>query len=320
MRKKIWLVCMVLVLVLGNVSLPVFAEVTPTLASMDEVYEEVYRKLEKGQREAVFYTDFPLDGFDYNKLCAIALERDPYAVYYLSGGWKYYYKMVGSRYECKVVMGDFLSGLMKNFRQRKVRARVREIADEVRGFSQYEQIKYVYDYLILNCEYELMYNGPYYALIEGKVCCNGYASAFYLIMDELGIPCKYTCGSDHAWNTVYLDGYWYNLDATWGDRGGNDISYDYFLKSNEDWKGRGPVIADAPSSYPANNLVARHDFPNWRLRDRIFEGIAIIAVVAGFILLLYVLNELYKRSPNSVHKRMERNKEFVRNMYQPPDE
>ncbi|MBD5105576.1 MAG: hypothetical protein HDT41_01095 [Lachnospiraceae bacterium] len=320
MRKKIWLVCMVLVLVLGNMSLPVFAKVTPTLASMDEVYEEVYRKLEKGQREAVFYTDFPLDGFDYNRLCAIALERDPYAIYYLSGGWKYRYQMVGSRYECKVVMGDFFSGLMKNFRQRKVRARVREIADEVRGFSQYEQIKYVYDYLILNCEYELMYNGPYYALIEGKVCCNGYASAFYLIMDELGIPCKYTCGSDHAWNTVYLDGYWYNLDATWGDGGGNDINYDYFLKSNEDWKGRGPVIADALSSYPANNLVVRHDFPNWRLRDRIFEGIVIIAVVAGFILLLYFLNELYKRSPNSIHKRMERNKEFVRNMYQPPDE
>lgn len=320
MRIKLWLIGILFLLIPVNMPITVLAKEKPTLTSMNEVYEEVYRKLEKGERKAEFYTDFPLEGFDYNRFCAIALERDPYAIYFLSGGWKYRYRMVGNQYECEVVMGDFFSGFMQKFRQRKVRARVKAIADEVRGFSQYEQIKYVYDYLILNCEYELMFNGPYYALIEGKVCCNGYASSFYLIMKELGIPCKYTCGSDHAWNTVYLDGYWYNLDATWGDKGGNNISYEYFLKCNGDWTGRGPVIADAPTSYPVRNLTARHTFPNWRLRDRISEGVIMIAALAGVLMLLYLLSELYKRSPNSVYNRMARNKEFMQNIYQPPDE
>lgn len=55
---------------------------------------------------------------------------------------------------------------------------------------------------------------------------NGYAKAYMLIMNELGIECglvtgiaKNSTGSSggHAWNYINLDGDYYMVDVTWDD-------------------------------------------------------------------------------------------------------
>lgn len=195
--------------------------------------------------------------------------------------------------------------------------RVKEIAKEVEGLSQYDQIKYVYDYIILNCEYNRKYDGAYNALVRGWACCNGYASAFYEIMEELNIPCKYTTGEDHAWNTVYLDGYWYNIDATWGDEGGDKISYEYFLKSNKEWTGAGPAIADAPKSYSAQKLNYRYDYPDFAKREKTY----LMAGVAAILVVIILLRSLVGFCGHvSTRSRIDRNEELIRNMYRLPED
>ncbi|MBR3894592.1 MAG: hypothetical protein IKJ35_05535 [Clostridia bacterium] len=64
------------------------------------------------------------------------------------------------------------------------------------------------------------------ALYFGRAQCTGYAKAFKLMMDHLGIPCILVSGSamaregdpssmgPHAWNLVELDGACYHLDTT----------------------------------------------------------------------------------------------------------
>lgn len=57
--------------------------------------------------------------------------------------------------------------------------------------------------------------------------CEGYARAFKVLCDRLGIPCVLTEGQarnnissasqPHMWNYVQIDGKWYAVDVTWND-------------------------------------------------------------------------------------------------------
>jgi len=95
----------------------------------------------------------------------------------------------------------------------------KQIADTLRGKNTYEQIKGAYEWLCNNITYDHSLNNHsvYTALITRNTVCEGYAMAFQLIMEELGIECYITTGFNHAWNVVRYDGKLYWVDATWGD-------------------------------------------------------------------------------------------------------
>lgn len=119
------------------------------------------------------------------------------------------------------------------------------------GMSQYDKVKYVYDYVINNTEYDL--NAPdnqniCSVFIGKKSVCQGYAEATEYLLQKLGFTISIVNGyvengSRHAWNILSVDGNYYYLDATWGDVDyqsveGEDtgiskevmpINYDYFL-------------------------------------------------------------------------------------------
>ena len=129
----------------------------------------------------------------------------------------------------------------------------KEIDRQLYGYSNYEKIREVHNWLIDNIEYDLNLESeePYSisgALTEGKAVCEGYARSFKYIMDELNIPCVLVSGTgtnsngeteSHAWNYVQLDGKWYAIDVTWDDPViiGNgyvseDTKYKHFLKGS----------------------------------------------------------------------------------------
>lgn len=135
-------------------------------------------------------------------------------------------------------------------RNEDVEAKVEEIANEIRldADTKYEMVLEVNRYLCEHVEYpaeedkpyKQYTHTPYGALIEGIAVCDGYATAAMLILRKLDIPCDLQLGwatklsnknpSDddlHAWNLVYLNNYWYQLDVTWNDEIG--AFYDYFL-------------------------------------------------------------------------------------------
>jgi hypothetical protein len=70
------------------------------------------------------------------------------------------------------------------------------------------------------------------ALLMGETVCAGYAQAFELICNSIGIETVGVTSLTHEWNKVLIDGHWYNVDATWGDKGSTLVTYDYFNKSD----------------------------------------------------------------------------------------
>lgn len=53
------------------------------------------------------------------------------------------------------------------------------------------------------------------AVIEGR--CETYAEWMKLLCEQAGIPCVKLRSNDHAWNSVYVDGAWWDVDACWDD-------------------------------------------------------------------------------------------------------
>ena len=113
--------------------------------------------------------------------------------------------------------------------------------------TQWEQIKYLHDYLIFNCNYGEDGKIPftaYGALVDGSATCQGYADAMHLLLARAGFETCFTIGRGdninytHKWNYVKLDdGKWYILDPTWADPTGKTdpdyICYDYFMISDD---------------------------------------------------------------------------------------
>ncbi len=113
--------------------------------------------------------------------------------------------------------------------------------------SDYAKIKYIHDYIINRCDYEIespAANNAYGALVNRLAKCDGYAHAFNYICTKAGIRAVTVCGKEkdapedayHAWNKVYCGKKWYNVDLTWDDPLTNvrdNKRYDYFMVSDK---------------------------------------------------------------------------------------
>lgn len=111
--------------------------------------------------------------------------------------------------------------------------------------SEYEKVKAIHDYIISMVSYDqtLTKYSAYNAFIDRSAVCLGYAAAAYRMFTEAGLKSGIIAGmaggEEHVWNIVKVDGKWYNIDLTWDDpildNGESMISYDFFLKNNEDF-------------------------------------------------------------------------------------
>lgn len=113
--------------------------------------------------------------------------------------------------------------------------------------SEYEKVKYVYETLVLNTDYDLHSEenqNIYSVFVNHSSVCLGYAKATQYLLLKLGIECTLVQGTveegeAHAWNLVKVDGEYYYVDTTWGDASYQDtesnremcynssINYDY---------------------------------------------------------------------------------------------
>ena len=85
----------------------------------------------------------------------------------------------------------------------------------------------------------------YGVFVKKKAVCAGYAVATQYLLNRAGIECTYIKGNTtqgyHAWNLLKLEGDYYYMDTTWGDRSNTDkskshegIGYDYFCITTEE--------------------------------------------------------------------------------------
>ncbi|EDS78382.1 conserved hypothetical protein [Clostridium botulinum C str. Eklund] len=117
-------------------------------------------------------------------------------------------------------------------------AAVKKIIKEVikPGMTDVEKELALHDYVVKHADYnmeglkknpaDLEDHSAYGVLVLGKGVCESYAKAMHLLLNEVGVECKYVTGNKvegkkigggHAWNIVKLEDGWYNLDATWDD-------------------------------------------------------------------------------------------------------
>lgn len=73
-----------------------------------------------------------------------------------------------------------------------------------------------------NTEYDYSMSSSYHqscagVFLEGKAVCAGYAEAFQMLCQGVGIETITVTSADHEWNLVKLYGNWYHVDTTWDD-------------------------------------------------------------------------------------------------------
>ncbi len=134
-------------------------------------------------------------------------------------------------------MGDKLLGIeinatytMEEQECREYKAQIDEAVAEIlkqapKNGSDYEKIKFVYEYIIYHTRYDkdAEQNQNIYSVFTGNASvCQGYAKATQYLLNCLGVECtlvfgKVGDGEAHSWNMVKAEGEYYYLDTTWGD-------------------------------------------------------------------------------------------------------
>lgn len=116
------------------------------------------------------------------------------------------------------------------------------IAEARQMGSDYEQLKYVHDWIVNNTAYSNNgmpsrneADGP---VVYGEAVCEGYSKAFMYFAQSLGFECVCIAGyadGEHMWNMVKIGDTWYHVDVTWDDpisSSGPTLRYNYFLISD----------------------------------------------------------------------------------------
>ena len=117
-------------------------------------------------------------------------------------------------------------------RQAELETAVQQAATEIMAQEPeglYGMVKAVFQYVIDTVDYDV--NAPdnqnvCSALLNGSSVCAGYAEETLWLLQRLGFQALTVTGSadggPHAWNMVCIDGQWYQLDTTFGERAFED--------------------------------------------------------------------------------------------------
>ncbi len=161
-------------------------------------------------------------------------------------------------------------------------SQVKHIVDELDLWqvSDYQKYHGIYDYILdhvdydydglnndgLNSEYHYVYSA-YAALHDGKAVCQGYATLFYAMCREMGLPVRIITNKTHAWNIVGLGDLWYNMDSTWD--GKTAVStHDYFLKGSEHFPDHVPSAEYLSETFLTTYPLSADDYTPTILDDQ----------------------------------------------------
>lgn len=191
-------------------------------SGLNEIYRELYQRLKNGEDEAELYARVRTDDF-----------------------WTAYYAVLSDHPELFwigtniQVQESALTGQTVSYHisvtvppgeREEMRGRLEAAADLCIGqidpaASDYEKIRFVYEYIINTTDYGLESDANQNiqsALLDHVSVCAGYARSFQYILHRMGMFCTYVTGQtadggDHAWNIVRIGDSYYNVDVTWGD-------------------------------------------------------------------------------------------------------
>lgn len=220
--------------------------------SLDEEAQKVYRQLAAGIEN--FQEEIPVDSTSQEQLEKVmrVLIADHPEYFWTDGTSSYtYQELPGGRAWNMEVRPEYQVGSQE---AQTLKAQIEAKADQwIQGAPEgdaYEKIKYVYETLIDQVEYQE--NSPQNqnirsVFLEGKTVCMGYSKAAQYLLNRMGIFCTLVTGtvtgekpSSHAWNLVRIGEQYYYMDVTWGNPGYLNpveddayISYSYLCCNEE---------------------------------------------------------------------------------------
>lgn len=196
---------------------------------LKKLYRDIQTQIELFKTEIVFPNDiYETVGRVYRWI----LEDHP-EYFWLTNGYSGTLETIGTSQKlyfrplfCQAFSRDQLPQL-----KRKFDAKVSELIAMARRSSSilYEQILFLHDYLVLHTDYvsgEPHRYNAYGCLMLHRAVCGGYAAAFQVLMNSLGVECGRVTGSSrskrtgevsHGWNYIRLDDGYYFVDVTWDD-------------------------------------------------------------------------------------------------------
>ncbi|WP_049962866.1 transglutaminase domain-containing protein [Ruminococcus sp. HUN007] len=121
------------------------------------------------------------------------------------------------------------------------------------GMTELQKALNLHDYLVLNTVYDTEGTLPdrdggssaYDILICENGVCEGYAQAYNMLLDKVGISSIMVTSYDmnHAWNLVNIDNEWYHVDSTWDDPvpdAKGRVNHKYFMLSDDEIRKANP--------------------------------------------------------------------------------
>ncbi|MCD7844899.1 MAG: hypothetical protein LUG57_03425 [Oscillospiraceae bacterium] len=203
--------------------------------SAEELYEQVLTGLENYETEIV------LDNCEGEAAAAAykqVVAEHP-ELFWVSDG--YWWSSVTKGGETTVTLTPGASGetaAQIRGKQATLEAVTEAIVSQLGEATDYEKALFIHDYLVAAVDYDqqeaALIASDYYqdtipdcataygALVNGSAVCSGYARAFQLLAQRLGLTCVRVSGQGleggaHEWNAVVMDGEWYYVDVTWDD-------------------------------------------------------------------------------------------------------
>lgn len=215
---------------------------------LQEAYREIYVKIMKGEDSGSFLSSVSADEF-WQAYYAVLADH-PEIFWIGSNAQVEQSVLTGSvvNYEFETVVPQEARASMKEQLEAAADVCIAQIWSEA---SDYQKIKYVYEYIINTTDYNAGAadtQNIQSALLHHASVCAGYSKAFQYILNRMGMFCTYITGTikeggDHGWNMVRIDGNYYYVDVTWGDPvfvnqvegdSGNVINYNYLCCTQMD--------------------------------------------------------------------------------------
>jgi len=216
-----------------------------------KAYDRIVADVADGKTEYVF-KNVDVDTVTKGYLAVVA---DHPEFFWINEGYSCSTKTLGNEVtitftsKCNITAGE-IEG--KNSALNSV---VGEIVSQAEALSDdYSKIKFVHDYIVNATVYDeesfrIMVGGStdqpldattaYGCLVNKKAVCSGYAAAFQLCMQRLGVSCGRIAGhkiggESHEWNYLLLGDEYYFIDVTWDDpvledKSKSALTYEYFL-------------------------------------------------------------------------------------------
>ncbi len=225
----------------------------PYYGMLNDNYKKLYKQIYANSLN-MNDTFTPIIDINKNDITLVmeALLYDHPELFWLDNSYAYKYNTKGICLQLILKFNNTSNDIENNKRlfDREVNAILQE---SLNYDNLLEKEIFVHDRLVQNLNYDLSSDNnqsAYSALVNHYSVCAGYSKAFQYIMQKLGIPCYYVTGDsggDHAWNIIKLDDYYYNVDLTWDNTGGN--MYAYFNKNDKDFSlthNRSAISASLP--------------------------------------------------------------------------